>query len=398
MAEVHDPLHHDLFGEVAPQRLAVAGTQPLVADDVRQPAAAAQHLAAAMVEVDVQVGRRIVHRRMGRGQVALGRADLLLPHVRRVADHGVEAAVRGPVAAGQVDEDLGELQVPVEEALPLPQVAGAGDGLPIALVHDDLPAQRRQHVRAVHGHELDGVRPPGPSPSSRRDASRSFVKPLAHPQVERLFVGKKLALERGVGLGAPLHVGQGGVGALGHLDHHRGQVEQPGERPLEQRELARVRHLHRPFHRAHVRADHRVAPAQVVIQEAERRADREGVQPQAQLRQLHRQRVEVHAVDAALHHQAGQQCGVVQPGRIDRDALPRHLRQDLPPHALDQPLHGVPVPGHVRMRVVVDLHPPDDAVGQVIHRVDQKMAAAHRAVADFDPQERFERVPFGLRR
>ena len=135
----------------------------------------------------------------------------------------------------------------------------------------------------------------------------------------------------------------------------------------------------------------------MVIQEAERRADGEGVQPQAQLRQLHRQRVEVHAVDAALHHQAGQQRGVVQPGRIDRDALTRHLRQDLPPHALDQPLHGVPVPRHVGMGVVIDLHPPDDAIGQVIHRVDQEMAAAHRAVAHFDPQERFERIAFGVR-
>ena len=54
----------------------------------------------------------------------------------------------------------------------------------------------------------------------------------------------------------------------------------------------------------HPRADEAVAAAQVVIQKREGLALGYGVQPERQLRQLDRERVEVHSVDAALDDEA----------------------------------------------------------------------------------------------
>ena len=69
------------------------------------------------------------------------------------------------------------------------------------------------------------------------------------------------------------------------------------------------------------RPDQRVAAAQVVIEEVERRTQREGVEPQADLRQFHGHRVEIDAVDAALEDVPLEQVDVGQLGRIDGDAL-----------------------------------------------------------------------------
>lgn len=49
-------------------------------------------------------------------------------------------------------------------------------------------------------------------------------------------------------------------------------------------------------------ADQRVAALHLVIQEAEGERAVHGLDPQAETAELHRQRVQVHAVDAPLHH------------------------------------------------------------------------------------------------
>ena len=50
----------------------------------------------------------------------------------------------------------------------------------------------------------------------------------------------------------------------------------------------------------------------MVIEEAERRAGREGVQPQRDLGQLDRHRVAVHAVDASFEHDTPDEAPVVE--------------------------------------------------------------------------------------
>ena len=51
---------------------------------------------------------------------------------------------------------------------------------------------------------------------------------------------------------------------------------------------------------AHPQAEQAVARAKMMVDERQRRANREGVQPQRHLGQFHRHRVLVHAIDAAL--------------------------------------------------------------------------------------------------
>jgi len=190
-------------------------------------------------------------------------------------------------------------------------------------------------------------------------------KVLANPEVEHLLVGSELLLEPVKGPGALAHVGQRGIGLLDHLDHQSRQVEQSGKGACKEAELGdrtKLRvlplcgHLDGLLDGAHVGADERVAPTQVVVQETERRAYRKGVEPQADLCQLHRHLVQVHPIDAALHHQSGEQRRVVQPVRVHADALVVHLFQNLGPYPLNQLLDGVPGPGNLGVVIVICLH------------------------------------------
>ena len=54
------------------------------------------------------------------------------------------------------------------------------------------------------------------------------------------------------------------------------------------------------------RTDQRVAALHLVVEEAERQGAVHGLDPERQATQLHRERVEIHGVDATLHHVAAQ--------------------------------------------------------------------------------------------
>ncbi len=114
--EVHDLLQRPLRGEIAPQGLAVAGPQPLVGHDVGHAPAPPELPQPLLVEVHVQVRDAVVGLRVGGGQVRLEVAQRLLANVGRVADDGVEASVVSEGTALTVEEDVWELQLPVEEA------------------------------------------------------------------------------------------------------------------------------------------------------------------------------------------------------------------------------------------------------------------------------------------
>ena len=59
-----------------------------------------------------------------------------------------------------------------------------------------------------------------------------------------------------------------------------------------------------------------------MVQETQGRPHGEGVQPQGHLGQLHRHRVLIDAIDAALEHHAAHDLPVVQMGGVDAPALP----------------------------------------------------------------------------
>lgn len=123
-----------------------------------------------------------------------------------------------------------------------------------------------------------------------------------------------------------------------------------------------------------------------MIQKAQRRANGERVQPQRHLRQLHRHPVQVNAVNAALHHRPLQKLRVVQPRRVDGNVLRRHVVQNGAANIFELRQH--------RVMVGMLVQNLDQSVGEVIHRFHQKVAAAHRRVADFDIQQRFAGLLF----
>ena len=67
----------------------------------------------------------------------------------------------------------------------------------------------------------------------------------------------------------------------------------------------------------HPHADERVAAAQMMVEERQRSAHREAVEPERDLRKFHRQRVLVHAVDAPLQHHPPDDRLVRQQGLVD---------------------------------------------------------------------------------
>ena len=95
------------------------------------------------------------------------------------------------------------------------------------------------------------------------------------------------------------HLGHVGVGHLLDLLHPFGGGLDAGDgaRGEQPSELAQVL-----AGVGHAQTDQRIAAAQVVVEERERRADGEAVQPQRHLGELDGERVLVYAVDAPLQH------------------------------------------------------------------------------------------------
>ncbi len=108
------------------------------------------------------------------------------------------------------------------------------------------------------------------------------------------------------------------------------------------------------------------------------------MQPQRDLGQLHRHRVEVHAVDAALEHVALEQVHIGEPPPVDYDSLLVHLVEDRRPHTFQMRGHRVP---RERVEEVQRL------VGDVIHRVNQEVSRAHRGVEDLRVKQLADQRP-----
>ena len=145
-------------------------------------------------------------------------------------------------------------------------------------------------------------------------------------------------------------------------------------------------------------AEERVAAAQVVVQERERRADGEAVEPEGDLGQFDGERVLVDAVDAALEDEAADDGLVGQLGLVDCPAGLVGALQDVGAnggHAVQQGR----VVGVVLVQPVGDggrvFDQVGDVVGQEVDGADQEVAAAHGGVQHLEIEHGLGRVQPG---
>ena len=194
--------------------------------------------------------------------------------------------------------------------------------------------------------------------------------------------------------GAGLHAAEQ-IGGLAHLRHvgvrhffdllhaHRGVLGRgdggAGEQAGEAAQLAGGV--------VHPQADERVAAEQVVIEERQRRADGEAVQPQRHLGQLHGEAVLVHPVDAALEHHAADDGLVGQLRRVDHPVGRCGALQDVAAD-LRHALHEGRFVGRVQpvRHGGRGLDQVGDGVGEEVHRGDEEVAAAHGRVQHLEVQ------------
>ena len=137
-------------------------------------------------------------------------------------------------------------------------------------------------------------------------------------------------------------------------------------------------------------ADERVAAAQVVVEEGERRADGEAVQPERDLGQFDGQRVLVDAVDAAFEDHAADDGLVGELGLVDHPIGGVCPRQNVLTDSGDAFNQGRCVgafqPGRDGRRVFDQF---ENGVGEVVDSGDEKVAAAHGRVEHFEVERGF---------
>ena len=138
-----------------------------------------------------------------------------------------------------------------------------------------------------------------------------------HEQVEDDLIARQIAASLVVLVGRPLHLGRCGIR---HLVDEQHMADRPQERLIIDAEELPSEGLPQVGKRC---PDERIATAKMMVQETQRSAQREGVQPEAHLGKLDRHRIQVNAVDAPLENMPLEQVHIGQLGRIDRDTLVR---------------------------------------------------------------------------
>ncbi|HYU72645.1 MAG TPA: hypothetical protein VEL31_08185, partial [Ktedonobacteraceae bacterium] len=125
-------------------------------------------------------------------------------------------------------------------------------------------------------------------------------------------------------------------------------------------------------------ADEGVAALQVVVEEGERSAEGEAVEPEADLGEFDGHGVEVDAVDAAFEDAALEQVEVGELAHVDADALALHLFLDLVTCLSQFVYNRVPFEGGQDFRHLV---------GNVVNRLHQEVTAAHGRVEHFQVEK-----------
>ena len=124
IAEVHD-FSYRLHFQPGPQRLAVSRAHPLVGDDDAEQAILIEQLHASFDEVGVQIGRARVGLEVSLGVFLELLAQRLLPHIRRIANHGVKSARRHDLPETRLARPIEWLDPQQVFVIPFPQIFAA---------------------------------------------------------------------------------------------------------------------------------------------------------------------------------------------------------------------------------------------------------------------------------
>ena len=173
-----------------------------------------------------------------------------------------------------------------------------------------------------------------------------------------------------------------------HLDdlHRAGGLHRPVQRLVQEEPPAFLRPVDTLTNPG---AEQAVAAPQVVIEEAERRPDREGVQPQRHFGQLDRHRILVHAVHTSLQHHAPDHVTVVELLGLDGPALRVGVAKDGVANGVDV-LHqrrDIPLQRALRFG-----HGGNHPIRQVIHEADQEVTRTHGRIADLEIEQPAGRI------
>ena len=127
----------------------------------------------------------------------------------------------------------------------------------------------------------------------------------------------------------------------------------------------------------------------MVIQGAERRAVREGVQPERDLGQFHRHGVLVDAVDASLEDHAPDDVAVVEPVPVDGPIALLRVRHDPVADGLDAADERRDIALCQRFRLG---RGRDHSVGEIVDQTDQEVPGPHGRIADLRLKDLLGRV------
>ncbi len=166
--------------------------------------------------------------------------------------------------------------------------------------------------------------------------------------------------------------GGGDVGEGADAAHEFGGVEQVAELAAPERVAEGVLHI------LDVAADEGVAGFHVVVEEGERRTEREAVEPEADFGQFDGHGVEVYAVDAAFQDLPFEQVDVGQFAHVYGDFLLFHLLLDGAARLGQFVEDGTPFEGGEEF---------DHLVGDVVHGFDEEVTAAHGGIKHFEVEE-----------
>ena len=207
------------------------------------------------------------------------------------------------------------------------------------------------------------------------DLLRLFVAEVfAEPHIEEVFVGGERATRLLVDIARLGDLLRCDIEAFADAPHELCRFEQVVELVAEQTLF------YAPVNGVQVGPNQRVAALDVVVEEGERGTEREAVEPQADLAEFHRHRVEIDAVDAAFQDAPLEQVEIGESAAVDADTLRLHRLLDLLPRHRQFMHNRIPPEAREQRR---------HRVGDVVHRLDQEVPTAHRGIENLEIEKGF---------
>ncbi len=195
---------------------------------------------------------------------------------------------------------------------------------------------------------------------------------FADVDVEEAFEGGEGVVGSLVGFAGLGYFLGGDVGEFADFAHELGGVEEVGELVAPEALAEGVLYV------LDAAADEGVAAFHVVVEEGERGAEGEAVEPDADFGEFDGHGVEIDAVDAAFEDAALEQVEVGEFAHVDGDALVLHFELDFAAGLAEFVDDGVPFEGGQEV---------GHAVGDVVDGFDEEVAAAHSGIEHFEVEE-----------